>query len=418
MWDLPNEIWFLVLSFIPIPHLIKAKRVNKRLYSLIKSMILEIQVMISLSPSQYLDPTMHHSFPHLIKVKPFIRMFPSAQQQCWVHLDTNAIDQTARSRLHQFVLDQWPNGKIRFRRLLLSNDYQSTNISFPEITFVSPNVNVLHTVENQLINVELLDFMEVGARIDLRPLRSCNQLKSMALQGSARRLYQETTQIFNASDFRDLPHTLETLHFYGPWLEKWILNYMDMFSIMAKLENLTYLMIDLDFQTLGGDIILDLFCSLPKLKKFGRLGRVDKQFWRMCPKAIGHKLTMLSVGCPKNPYVTPLNRQSQSTFLTSLGLGVVWFAPSIIKLEIWMGYEADQYRLIEALSRIKEGPSWELDSNVKVKRLKKINIFEVSDIASVDDRAWKKLATIPVSNPIKILIGSQDTYLEGTSKSF
>jgi hypothetical protein len=34
------------------------------------------------------------------------------------------------------------------------------------------------------------------------------------------------------------------------------------------------------------------------------------------------------------------------------------------------------------------------------------------------DRAWKKLATIPASNPIKILIGSQDTFLEGTSKAF
>jgi hypothetical protein len=347
-----------------------------------KSIIMQVHVMISLSTSKYAtDLTMHPSFPYLIKFKPFIGMFPSAEQQCWVHLNSHNVDQ---SRVHQFILDQWKNAKIKFQRLLLSNDSSIPRILFPEITFVSPNVDVLYTVQHQLMTVELLDFMKVCARIDLKPLASCNRLKSLALQGFARRLYQETNQIFNASDFRDLPLSLETLYFYGPWLEKWILNYMDMFTIMSKLQNLTYLMIDLDVKTLGGDIILDLIYSLPKLRKFGRLGRVDKQFWRICPKAIGHKLTMLSVGSPKNPYVTPLNRQSDSTFLTSLGLGVLWFAPSIIKLEIWMGYEADQYRLIEALCRIKEGPSWELDSHYKVKRLKEINILEVSDVASVD----------------------------------
>lgn len=418
--SMPNEVWFLVLSFIPISDLIKTARVNKRLYSLVKSMIMEIHVLVSLSSFQYTaDPlSMHSSFPHLIKVKPFIRMFPSYSHKCWVHLDTFNLDQTV-SRLHRFISDRWRNGKIKYTRLLLSSDHQSIpQISWPEFTFVSPSVNVLNSIRNHLMNVELLDFMEVGSRIDLRPLKYCDRLKAMSMQGFSRRLYQETTQIFNASDFTDLPTTFETLHFYGPWLEKWIINYMDMFTIISKLQNLTYLMIDLDFQILGGDLILDLFCSLPKLKKFGRLGRVDKQFWRLCPKAIGDKLTMLSVGSPKNPYNTPLNRHSRSTFLNSLGLGVLWFAPSITKLEIWMGYGADQYHLIEALVRIKEGPSWELDPTIKVKQLKEIHIFEVSDVASVDDRAWKMLATIPASNPIKILIGSQDTFLEGTIKSF
>ena len=413
---LPTEIWHLVLSLLPIKDLVKVGRVNKWLYLRVKSMIIEILVLVSFSPIG-IEEQIYPSFPLLIKVKPYIRLFPSQIQKCWMHLDTN-LNLDLLEKIKSSTNAIWPFGQVQLRRLLMNIDDPQSDWFFPEITLLSPRTNSLYSIK-QLFMVELLDFMEIGSRIDLRPLKSCQVLRSLSFQGGSRQLYQETTGIFQGSEFRDLPQTLQILYFYGSWLDKWVLEPMTMLSIISRLQNLTYFMIDLDFQTLGGDIILHLFSNLPKLKSFGRLGGVDKSFWRLCPKAIGSKLKLISVGIPKNPYITPMYRQGvNSSFLDSLGMGILWFAPSIKCLEIWMGYEADQFRLINALSRIKEGPSWDIDGQIKVKQLREINVFEMCDVNSLDDRAWKRLAEIPLSSPIKISVGSQDSFLEGSRKVF
>jgi hypothetical protein len=99
-------------------------------------------------------------------------------------------------------------------------------------------------------------------------------------------------------------------------------------------------------------------------------------------------------------------------------MGVLWFAPCLETLELWMNYTGEDEALRSALQRIKKGVDWELPTGVIPKKLKKITIYQVLDLNSLDERAWRRLATLPVTHPLEIQISSHETPLPHQSKYF
>jgi hypothetical protein len=293
--------------------------------------------------------------------------------------------------------------------------FEPFELQFTELSLIHPYNTSLYTIPH-LPEIRLLDLLNIHEQLNLSCLVECIQLHTLSFQSDGRLL--DDTGIVRAVSFDPLIHvpSLRSLHFYGPWLQSMVDVPLNMISKIQRLSFLTSLLIDLDYQRLGSKVILNLFASLPHLKSFGRLGRVDKSFWRECPKASGRQLESLVLGMAR--YTLNSRFVRNPDFLSDLAMGVLWFAPSIKHLEIWMGFQAEEDHLYDALARIKEGPSWPLDSDVHVKQLQTIDIYQMLDISNLDDRAWKRLAEIPWSMKLQIRMTRDDSFRKGFYKRF
>ena len=425
---LPNEILLDIYRHLSLAHLLRIQRVCKLWFLLSQEFRISLQVILTRHPipGRLEFSKLYLEFPLLISVKPFTHIYPTESihdKSCWMHVDTSELESLALSKsisAHLASQLHIPRSRLLWARFV----HQSTLLTgtspieaeFTQHSFCSPDHTVLYRMP-YLSFVQLLDFMDVHVPIDLTPLQTCRALTTLSFQSDGKRL-SDVTGTIRAASFSPLMTvtTLSTLTFTGPWLSDLVDHAPSVIGIIERISNLRHLIVDLDYPTLGSELILSLFSALPHLKTFGRLGRVDKSFWRVCPKASGASLDHLILGTAKNPYSMRLSHNTQ--FCPDLGMGVLWFAPSIKVLEVWLGFNGDDDALSIAITRIKEGPAWELDETIQVKQLRKLLVFQVMDIHSIDDRAWKRIAEIPLSSRIEITLASQDTLLEGTFKKF
>lgn len=350
------------------------------------------------------------------------RLFvPTLSRGPWVTVKSTIPTKTILEHTCEAYLKRKAHFPRTWRRLILEGNLGSLDLeewAFKELTLVSPSHrNALASLPISIENLELLDIVDIHSQLNLNPLFGAANLKHLSLHSDGRLL--DDTGHLRFSSFSPLVAlTLDTLNFEGPWIQNMMDYPLGLFNVLGSLKSLRHLIIDLDYQTLGPEVIINLFNALPHLKTFGRLGRVDKSFWRLAGKALGARLETLVIGSVKYPYSHRLTHNQ--AFCKDLALGVLWFAPSLVKLEVWMGFYGEETSLLAALSRLKEGPEWLLPPTVQeVRRLKRIDIYQMLDTHSLqDERGWRRLAEMPASRPVTVNLSSRDTLEPGHYRRF
>jgi hypothetical protein len=61
-------------------------------------------------------------------------------------------------------------------------------------------------------------------------------------------------------------------------------NQRGILSCISRMVGLTVLIVDFDQVKHTAGLVYNVIKSLPNLKRLGRLGRVDRQFWRLFEK--------------------------------------------------------------------------------------------------------------------------------------
>ena len=452
--DLPNELWSLIFHLFQshLKTLQTTRAVCKRWRDVISHMPLPLNMLIvPVLDGLYEDRLFRglrlvQGLPETVSRDSFSRMneslsapFPlysDDSDSIWLRCLVNISDQVCHLSSEQFSLlirsrlaskTGLLNIKPRFKRAIVP-DFDTRKYSYrdviltvgialnlEEITLRCPSTSFLLPPSQRLTNLRFLDVLEVHRQLDLSSLPPT--LRGLSLDSDGR--LQDETGIILHSSFRPLcsrATPVTCLRLQGPWLQHMIEYPAGLLSIIHSLSSLTTLCIDLDYPARGSDAILSLFSALPHLKSFGRLGRVNKSFWRLTQKAQGSHLRHLSLGTPKYPYAHRLTPNLE--FLRDLAMGVLWFAPCLETLELWMNYTGEDETLRSVLQRIKKGVDWDLPQGITPKKLKKIKIYQVLDLNALDDRAWKRLATLPVTHPLEIQITSHEYPVPNQTKYF
>ncbi|KAI8920525.1 hypothetical protein BC831DRAFT_478988 [Entophlyctis helioformis] len=216
-----------------------------------------------------------------------------------------------------------------------------------------------------------IELRELHTQLILDSLPDFARLQSLRMQSDGRFLLDERG-IYRAFAMRPLESISERLvHLCldGPWFQNMIDHWPTLVTIMKRLVNLKTLMSDFDARLHRPETLRDLYDALPHLEAFGRLGRVDKSFWRLFPKGelaappgsgpTSRRLRRLALGNCKYPFSMLLDGNLE--FLKDMAFGILWAFPCIEEVEIYLGYQAglDMDVLLEIVRRLKEGRNWD-----------------------------------------------------------
>ena len=210
---------------------------------------------------------------------------------------------------------------------------------------------------------------------------------------------------------------LKHLILEGPWLECMINYSRGAIEAFKSIKGLETLIIDLDMIKYGPDLLHSVIVSLPFLKRVGRLGRVDKRFWRLFPKFSCEKVTIIELGTLKVPHT--LLQDVNPSFLKDLAFGILWSFPKVKTLKIFLGFQSgsDQDLLLDIVKTLKEGipvvyreyeASTYADPNNR--KLERVEFFQCSDVELMQDTRWNYVALKHGGgNPITIFATDNST---------
>ncbi|KAJ3270366.1 hypothetical protein HDV01_007894 [Terramyces sp. JEL0728] len=227
------------------------------------------------------------------------------------------------------------------------------------------------------------------------------QLKTLIYQSSGRFINQET--FFSYTNLK-LPLSLTKLVFDGPFLDIVIDYWKPTMDLLGYLKNLTVLLADFDQKVHTAKWLFELIQKLPNLRSLGRLGRVDKEFWRMFTK-YKSRIENVQVGMIKYPIQH--QKPPNPLFLQNLSFGLLWAFPLLKELQIYMAFDTQVDALVEIVKELKQGLP---DGNVV---LKKVELYQISDVDLFRNQTWNYIAKNHAGYPIDIFI-TDDTTVNGT----
>jgi hypothetical protein len=172
-------------------------------------------------------------------------------------------------------------------------------------------------------------------------------------------------------------------------------------DVIKTLKQLQTLVIDLDQQKHGHELIFSIIKEMPRLQHLGRLGRVDRQFWRIFPKQSCTHLRWIEIGSLKFPIASRLS--PNPLFLEDLPFGVLWAFPNITRVSIHLGFQGgiDTDLMLNIVKQLKEG----LPGDFRKRTLKRINIFQMSDVDLLRPIQWNYVCnTFAGGDPIDIFV--------------
>ncbi|KND03476.1 uncharacterized protein SPPG_00960 [Spizellomyces punctatus DAOM BR117] len=264
-----------------------------------------------------------------------------------------------------------------------------SNIAPSELTVHNPPSSVLHTLPSRN-TISLLDLADIHTQIDLSPLSASSlpyrHMKHLYLRSDGR--FHDTRGIIRSSSLLPLQElsTLETLELDGPWLHDMCDDPFSAIHTLSTLTNLRTLMADFEPKLHTEVALANLIRSLPNLRSLGRLGYVDRAFWRQFRNLEASHLKHLSLGTRKEPFSSSLSQYSPR-FLTDMALGILFLCPEVEELEVWMGFHGDLDNLLSAVKRLREGGTTSDPS--RKSKLRRMKVYQAVDVANIDAQGWK-----------------------------
>jgi hypothetical protein len=227
--------------------------------------------------------------------------------------------------------------------------------------------------EVNLTNIHTM--VPIGDLTNVQKLRMSSDGRFLDREGSMR------YTIFRPIQFHA---TLKHLILDGPWLETMVDYSRGVIESLSTIKGLETLIVDLDQELHGEKLLYQLIVGLPKLQRFGRLGRVDKKFWRQFSKHQLHNIEQIELGNIKFPSNQLLKDNPQ--FLRDSGNGCVWTFPNVKRIAIYVGFQGnlDADDLLNVMKRFKEG----LPSVPRPALLKRIDLFQVADVDLLQPTRW------------------------------
>jgi hypothetical protein len=239
-------------------------------------------------------------------------------------------------------------------------------------------------------------FDRIHHSLDLGPLPHVQTLK---LRSDGRFLTQEGH--FGWNSFEPLAHHTSLRHLIldGPWLQTMMDYSTGVLNYIKTIKGLETLILDLDQTKQGPDLLYSLIAELPNLKHLGRLGRVDKKFWRLFSKSSCSHIHNIDVGTLKVPVTHLLD--SNKSFFPDLAFGLLWCFPNLTRLRIYIGFQDCQPDvLLDIIKQLKEGlpliyKEYEasIASDPKLRKLEAIDLLQMSDVSLLQSMQWNYVAT-------------------------
>ncbi|TPX61545.1 hypothetical protein PhCBS80983_g01100 [Powellomyces hirtus] len=255
-----------------------------------------------------------------------------------------------------------------------------------QVTIHNPPSDLFHTLPAAEA-IQLLDLTDIHTQLDLTPLNPTvfRNLKHLYLTSDGR-LERGIIRATSLLPLSSLQETLETLEFDGPWLHEMIDDVLSVFRTITTLQNLTTLMIDFEPRLHTPHHIAAIVRKLPNLRSLGRLGFVDRDFWRLLKSHEGSHLKDLTIGTRKEPFENRLAYHPPG-FLGDLALGLLIVCPNVETLTLWMGFHGNLDELLSVIKRVREG-GIKSDPERRSK-LCKVVVYQAIDVGNLNGQAWR-----------------------------
>ncbi|KAJ3299251.1 hypothetical protein HK104_009554 [Borealophlyctis nickersoniae] len=212
--------------------------------------------------------------------------------------------------------------------------------------------------------------------------------------------------------------TLTHLELEGPWLDRIVSDPLGLVHILADLTSLQHLTADFDQRSIGVKPLVHLIQSLPNLVSLGRLGSVDSKFWRSWSKGAGGRLRRMAFG--KRVYGLNLH-SGMPGLIKDMPIGVMFWAPAVEVLEIWMGYQELMDELLIAVKRLCEGGlAPDPDTPPPPRKLRRVDIYEAPPFGTVSSpHGWKYVGVGRglKAPPVQIRISTGTSFQGGPGRS-
>ena len=468
MIGFPIEILLLILSFIPcVAHVWRLRRLNKLFYSLItlQAEMPPVLMQLAIQPDSSLtipwdfgfDDISHWTFSltlnsttlqsiglhsdsidatiialarrllqsstRMVSIKPFhlvvfmashnlqpLRLVPSPYSKSGV-ITLNSLSHSSQNNDSENLL-QCKTFLSRFAHVTV----KSPNITHSHsLLLLFQSINVLSILDTHRITHLAIHDITQPLEFSIDCLSRFDALESIHLESSGRlgdaSASTAGNSIFRQASFR-LLNTLPglvTLTLDGPWLQTMMDDPISFISnTLPQLKHLQSLEVDFDLLTHTPQHIFNLVQSLPCLTRLGRLGRVDKTFWKLFKRGGCRRIRSLAVGTCKYPYCHRITTNPR--FITDLAFGLLWTFPNLEHLRIYVGYQPGilMETLLEIIKRLKEGIDWysnqDSDGNsipvvVTDRKLKQVDILQAVDIESVYIQQWSLVAALHAGGP-------------------
>ncbi|KAJ3156256.1 hypothetical protein HDU86_004020 [Geranomyces michiganensis] len=235
--------------------------------------------------------------------------------------------------------------------------------------------------------IELLDLSDIHTQLDLSPLATSayENLKHLHLTSDGR-LERGSIRAVSLNCLTKLHASLVTLELDGPWMQDMLDFPHVVFSMLEKLTALRSLLADFEPRRHSPEAVARLVRTMPNLRSLGRLGFVDRQFWKHLRSYEGSHLTSLTVGNKKEPFS---NRPASCPpgFISDLALGLLIACSNVTDLTIWMGFRGEVNGLLGVIRRIREGGI--TSDPERRSKLSTLKIFQAVDVGNLDTRAWQ-----------------------------
>ncbi|KAJ3179647.1 hypothetical protein HDU87_002853 [Geranomyces variabilis] len=254
------------------------------------------------------------------------------------------------------------------------------------VTVHKPPAEVLHLMPAPTA-IELLDLTDIHTQLDLSSLATpaFENLKHLHLTSDGR-LERGSVRAVSLNCLTNLHASLETLELDGPWMQDMFDFPHVVFDMLEKLTALKTLLADFEPRRHSPEAVARLVRMMPNLRSLGRLGFVDRAFWRLLRSHDGAHLTVLTVGSKKEPFSSrPTN--CPPGFIPDLALGILIACPNVTDLTIWMGFRGEIDGLLGVVRRIREGG---ITSDPERKsKLAMLRVFQAVDAGNLDTKAWQ-----------------------------
>lgn len=262
------------------------------------------------------------------------------------------------------------------------------NVAPTNLTLHNPPPETLSSLPSSE-SLTTLSLSSIHTQLNLTPLTTSlyTSLTTLHLRSDGR--FLDRRGIIRSTSLQPLQvlaNTLTTLTLSGPWLHEMIDDPLSAIRTLSRLINLHTLLADFEPRLHTPSVIANLIKTLPNLRSLGRLGFVDRSFWRLFNSHEARHLTHIALGTRKEPFSSSLSHYSPN-FLTDMALGILFLFPAVETLEVWMAFQGDLDTLLNVLKRLLEG-GLRSDSERK-SHVKKLSVYQALDVGNVDVKGWR-----------------------------
>ncbi|KAI8892518.1 hypothetical protein BC833DRAFT_570025 [Globomyces pollinis-pini] len=411
MDQIPTELILYIFEYLPCESLLRMRRVSRTMYNLSLAIPLPIEVVAVLGYQDFNMEISKTSQQIHIKNQPYTHWL-------YVNLSFESNELTMENILDcctEYVAQRTTQKvQLNFNTLVNNTrnntlkEYEHVRTGFQGIGHLVVSNPAQSCLLQMPSTVKSLSLVSVHTELSIGTLKNTERL---TLQSDGRFYDQEG--IFSWRAFEGLRNhlTLKHLILDGPWLEMMIEYSFGVLEIIKSIKGLTTLLIDLDQEKHGAQTIYSLFNSLEHLESFGRLGRVDRSFWRLFSKQKCVKIKSIQLGNIKVPIAHRLSPNLK--FLPDLAFGVVWAFPNIETVSINIGFQGglDTDILLDIAKQLKDG----LPGSENKSKLKRLEMFQVSDVDLLRAFQWNYVAlTYGGGEPISIYV-TDDAVIGGNT---